>query len=190
MSAPTFTPQLADPAVAAAAVDAHLAGMLRGRVPEDVGWERPADQPLTLYVPLRGFAVPTQVCSYGFDPTAEDITPYAELPDGDDYLLRLFFSHYPQSPPSARFVNPATHRFDAATDLRWLPNIQGTNEVFVHPSYNNAGQLVCCSSTLEFYEVNHGVEPRHRWVPGARFAVLLNTLSRYLRPDAYKGRQG
>lgn len=188
MSPPTLIPQLADPAEAATAVDVHLASMLRGGAPELVGWDRP--DPLSLYVPLRGFTAGTDACSYGFDPAAAHIAPYPQLPPGDDYLLRLYFSHYPQSPASAQFVNPATRRFDPATDLSWLPNIQGATEVFVHPSYNMGGQLICCSATLEFYLVNHDVEPKHQWTPGSSFAQLLNTLSRYLRPDTYQGRQG
>jgi hypothetical protein len=185
---PTLIPQLADPAVAAASLDAHLARILRGRAPADVGWDRP--DKLTLFVPMRGFTVETDFCSYGFDPSAADAVPYADQPDGDDYLLRLFFSHYPQSPPSARFVNPTTRKYDVGTDVKWLPSLEGGTEVHVHQTYETIGQLVCTSSTLEFYKVNHSVEPKHQWRPGSTFIVLLNTLSRYMRPPIYKGRQG
>jgi hypothetical protein len=196
VSAPTLIPQLADPAVAGAALEAHLGQILRGRAPAEVGWElqQPAGQAPTLYVPMRAFTVPANTRSYGFNPTAADIVRYSQMPDGDDYLLRLYFSHYPNSPASATFVNPESRRYDPITDTKWLPLISGTNEVSVHANYNDGvhpvGQLVCCSATLEFYEVNHSVEPKHQWVPGSSFATLLNTLDRYLRPSFYVGRQG
>jgi hypothetical protein len=175
---------------ARAALDRHLARVLGGRSLESVGWARP--DPLTLYVPLRGYTSVTTVPAYGFDPSeppADDEQPFAGAPGGDDYLLRLYFSHYPDWPPSARFVNPATKQF-GPVDNKWLPMISGTNEVQVHASYGGGGgQVICCSATLEFYLVNHSVEERHRWRPGSSFAVTLNTLSRYLRPPAYTGRQ-
>jgi hypothetical protein len=175
---------------ARAAVDGHLGSVLGGRTLESAGWARP--EPLTLYVPLRGYTSPTLVPAYGFDPSeppADGEQPFAGAPDGDGYLLRLYFSHYPGWPPSAQFVNPATRQFGAG-DNAWLPQFSGTNEVAVHASYGGSGkQVICCSATLEFYLVNHGVEDRHRWRPGSSFAITLNILSRYLRPPTYTGRQ-
>jgi hypothetical protein len=172
------------------AVDRHLGQVLAGRALESVGWERP--DPLTLYVPMRGFTTATPTVAYGFDPS-EDLAgaggAFADAPAGDDYLLRLYFSHYPAWPPSARFVNPATRQFTAG-DERWLPMITGTNELYVHANYaGTGGQVICCSATLEFYQVNHGVAEQHRWQPGSSFAATLNVLSRYMRPPAYTGRQ-
>jgi hypothetical protein len=172
-------------------VDSHLGSILGGRSLESAGWARP--DPLTLYVPLRGYASPATVPAYGFDPSeppAAGEQPFAGGPDGDEYLLRLYFSHYPDWPPSARFVNPATRQFGPG-DNAWLPAISGTNEVAVHASYGQppGQQLICCSATLEFYLVGHGVEDRHRWRPGSSFAITLNILSRYLRPPTYTGRQ-
>jgi hypothetical protein len=171
-------------------VDRHLASVLAERTLESVGWARP--DPLTLYVPLRGFTTPTSAFAYGFDPSeppAEGERPFAGAPDGDDYLLRLYFSYYPGWPPSAQFVNPATMQFGPG-DKAWLPMVSDTNELHVHASYGDSGkQVICCSATLEFYLVNHGVEDRHRWQPGSSFAITLNVLSRYLRPPAYTGRQ-
>jgi hypothetical protein len=174
------------------ALDRHLASVLVGRSLESIGWQRP--DPLTLYVPLRGYTKVTAASAYGFDPSepaADSGHAFAGAPEGDEYLLRLYFSHYSDWPPSARFVNPDTGRF-GADDTRWLPMISGTNELHVHPSYGGPGseQLICCSATLEFYLVNHGVENRHRWRPGSSFAITLNVLSRYLRPPTYTGRQG
>jgi len=61
----------------------------------------------------------------------------------------------------AVFVNPATGIY-APGDQRWLPAISGTDEVAVHADYNGRGQLICCSATLEFWLVGHGLEPRPR----------------------------
>lgn len=175
---------------ARAALDRHLDKVLGGRVLEAVGWHRP--DPLTLYVPLRGYTSATSASAYGFDPSeppTDGQQLFAEAPEGDDYLLRLYFSHYPTWPPSARFVNPATKEF-GPHEKEWLPNISGASELHVHAAYGDGGeQLICCSATLEFYLVNHDVQERHRWRPGSSFAITLNTLSRYLRPPTYTGRQ-
>jgi len=187
---PGDVPVPADPGQARAAVERHLAQTLAGRSLESAGWHRP--EPLTLYVPMRGFTTATEASSYGFDPSAdptEDSGRFNGAPTGDDYLLRLYFSHYPAWPPSALFVNPATRLF-AAGDERWLPTINGANEVAVHSAYPGIGQLICCSATLEFYQVRHQVADQHRWQPGSSFASTLNVLSRYMRPPAYVGRQG
>ena len=175
---------------ARAALDSHLGIVLGGRTLASVGWQRP--EPLTLYVPLRGYTCVTTASAYGFDPSEAAVDGeqlFAGVPDGHDYLLRLYFSHYPGWPPSARFVNPVSKQFGSG-DKEWLPMISGTNELHVHASYGTGGeQLICCSATLEFYLVNHDVAGRHRWRPGSSFAVTLNTLSRYLRPPTYTGRQ-
>jgi hypothetical protein len=182
-------PVPADAGQARAALDSHLGRVLSGRTLDAVGWERP--DALTLYVPLRAYTSSTSASAYGFDPSepaADGERPFGGAPAGDDYLLRLYFSHYPNWPPSARFVNPATRLYQAG-DKRWLPTISGTNELAVHASFQVVEQLICCSATLEFYLVNHSVEDRHRWQPGSSFAITLNTLSRYLRPPTYLGRQ-
>ena len=113
---------------ARAALDRHLDSVLGGRPLESVGWHRP--DPLTLYIPLRGYTADTSASAYGFDPSEppQDAgRPFAGTPQGDDYLLRLYFSHYPNWPPSARFVNPDTKQFGSG-DKTWLPMISGTNE--------------------------------------------------------------
>jgi hypothetical protein len=190
MSAARGVPVPAEFGQARAAVDRHLGSVLGGRSLESAGWERP--DPLTLYVPLRGYTSDTSAPAYGFDPSepaADGEQPFSGAPQGHDYLLRLYFSHYPDWPPSARFVNPATKQFGSG-DMKWLPMISGTNELHVHASYGAGGeQLICCSATLEFYLVDHDVQDRHRWRPGFSFAITLNALSRYLRPPAYTGRQ-
>ena len=190
MSIAVGVPVPADFGQARDAVDRHLGQVLAGRSLESVGWERP--DPLTLYVPMRGFTAATTAVAYGFDPAADPPGAdgaLADAPAGDDYLLRLYFSHYPAWPPSARFVNPATRQF-AAGDGRWLPAITGASELHVHANYGGtSGQVICCSATLEFYLVNHQVADPHRWQPGSSFAATLNVLSRYMRPPAYTGRQ-
>lgn len=156
------------PAVAIAALEAHLPQVLRGQSPEEAGWVR-LDK-LTLLIPLHG-----------------------ERQDGtcDSYLLRLHFGYYPEWPPSALFVNPETKTYVFPADSRWLPQITGTNEIAIHTNYGDIGQLVCCSATLEFYRIRHSVEPKHIW-DGARqnFAATLNAIRRGLKPPFYQGRQG
>ena len=189
MSIAPGVPVPADFGQAQDAVDRHLGQVLAGRTLGSVGWERL--DPLTLYVPIRGFTMATTAVAYGFDPAADPAGAgaFADTPAGDDYLLRLYFSHYPAWPPSARFVNPATRQF-AAGDVRWLPAITGASELHVHANYGGtSGQVICCSATLEFYLVNHQVADQHRWQPGSSFAATLNVLSRYMRPPAYTGRQ-
>ena len=171
MSIAAGVPVPADFGQARDAVDRHLGQVLAGRTLESAGWERP--DPLTLYVPMRGFTTATSAFAYGFDPAADPAGAdgaFAGAPAGDDYLLRLYFSHYPAWPPSARFVNPATRQF-AAGDERWLPDDhRGERAACPRELPGASGQVICCSATLEFYLVNHQVADQHRWQPGSSFA--------------------
>lgn len=159
------------PVRAQAAMDDHLPIVLRGRSLAEAGWTRP--DPLTLLVPVVG-----------------------EPADGaaDDYLLRLTFLYYPDWPPSAQFVNPATLAYRFPDDARWLPKVDGTSEIAVHAQYDTPDrkkiQLICASVTLEFYQVLHSVEDRLVWDPRVQnFAATLTAIGRVLRPPYYKGRQ-
>lgn len=156
------------PARARAALEADLPLVLRGRILEEAGWKRP--DPLTLLIPLVG--------------VREDRTE-------DDYLLRLHFGYYPDWPPSARFVNPETGTYRYPDDVRWLPRIEGANEIAVHANYDNRLQLICASVTLEFYQVRHGVADRLVWDPKVQnFAATLAAIRRGLGPPFYRRRQG
>jgi hypothetical protein len=178
------------PQRALASMEDHLGRLLRGRSPEGLGWVRP--DPLSLRVPLRAYRVTTPATAYGFAAgtdgrAGEDA--FSDAPVGDDYLLALNFAYYPDSPPSAKFVNLATGIYTHG-DQRWLPSISGTNEIAVHADYSGRGQLICCSATLEFWLVGHSWESRHAWLPGrSTFALTLNALSHALRPPFYQGRQ-
>lgn len=154
------------PAAAKAALEAHLPKVLRGQTLEEAGWVRP--DPLTLLVPLTG-----------------------ELPSGerDEFLLRLHFGYYPEWPPSAIFVNPTTKRYSFPEDVSWVPKIEGTPEIQTHTNYNSTVQLICCSFTLEFYLVRHGVEEKHLWdSEKMTFGATLYAIRRGLGPQFYKGR--
>lgn len=156
------------PAAAIAALNAHLPMVLEGRALEYLGWQRPT--PLSLLIPVEG------------------------IRDGctsDPYLLRLGFTCYPDWPPSTQFVNPSTLAYEYPRDVKYLPRIEGTNEISVHAQFGALPiQVVCCSATLEFYEVGHGVEDRHLWDPAVHnFAATLNAVRRGLRPPFYKGVQ-
>jgi hypothetical protein len=161
------------PAQAIAALDAHLPLVLRGQTLKQASWRRP--DLLTLLIPVMGFR------------SDDAQTKIVE----DEYLLRLRFGYYPEWPPSAQFINPLTNEFRDPEDKYWLPRIEGTNEIQVHANYGNAhGQVVCCSVTLEFYQVNHGCEERHIWDAQLQnFAATVNAITSALRSSYYKGRQ-
>lgn len=164
MEAPVPVP--ATPSDAIAALDADLPKVLRGRALADAGWHRL--DPLTLIVPMWG-----------------------RRPGGgaDFFLLKMGFGYYRAFPPSAQFVNPKTLDYRPSEDAAWLPRIEGTNEIQVHPNYHSdCPQLICCSFTLEFYRVRHSVEPQHLWQPATlNFAATLNAIERGLH-GYYAGR--
>lgn len=109
----------------------------------DRGWSKPDD--LTLLVPL--------------------LVENVHQRQVDLYLLRLFFDHYPKGPPSAQFVNPMTMTYVYPDDVCWVPRCEGASDIAFHPNYNGGGQLICSSTTLEFYKVNHSVNAEHVWNP-------------------------
>jgi len=156
-----------DVAAGAAALDRHLENILQGKDLDRLGWSRP--DKLTLLVPL--FA--------------------QRASSADLYLVRLGFHSYPEWPPSTQFVNPESLRYDMDTDKKWLPKIEGAIEIAVHPEYDHDGkkiQLICCSYTLEFYEVKHGVDAQHLWDAKTHtFAATLAAIRRGLLPEFYKG---
>jgi hypothetical protein len=167
MTLPYSPPVPCTPADAIAQLELDLPLILKGMPLEQSSWVRV--DPLTLLVPVAGIRA--------------DCEP-------DLYFLRLQFGYYRTFPPSAQFVNPLTLRYDASKDKAWLPKIDGNPEIAVHADYQNKGQLICCSATLEFYLVGHTVEPKHVWDPKSQnFAATLNAVRRGLRSNFYKGRQ-
>lgn len=141
---------------------------LKGASPAERGWAVPND--LTLLAPF-----------------------FCERADGsiDFFLLRLLFDHYASAPPSACFVNPATLSYSHPADMAWVPRIEGHSSIGFHPSYSGGGQLICSSTTLEFYQVNHGVEDKHRWRPGEMtFMTTLAAIKSGLAKPYYIGRAG
>jgi hypothetical protein len=167
MAARGADPVMADPQVALAALEEHLPKALRGVPFELSGWQRP--DPLTLFVPVWG------------------------LCDGppDLFLLRLNFAYYPEWPPSAKFINPITKAYDHGSDLKWLPKIENHQRIQVHALYNNQTQLICSSTTLEFYLVRHGVEARDLWdAQSQNFSSTLNAVRDGLQRHTYRGRMG
>ncbi len=160
-------PVLATPSDAISALESDLPKALRDRSLEEAGWRRLDD--LTLLVPLQGRQ------ANGSD---------------DEYLLRLGFTCYPDWPPSAQFVNPHTLNYDPAKDKCWLPRIDGCPEIAVHPQYQNQGQLICCSLTLEFYAIRHDIKPEHVWNPEKHnFSATINQIDWAIKSQFYKGRQ-
>jgi hypothetical protein len=159
-----------DPHRGIEALQRDLLKVLRGSSLIEVGWAQ--TDPLTLFVPMFGL-------------NADGVY--------DFYLVRLNFLYYPEWPPSAQFVNPGTLAFTGVDDKKWLPHIEGTNEIAVHEAYKqhegaNPIQLICCSTTLEFYAVRHGVQPQHVW-DGTKmnFSATLAALRYGLRAPHYKG---
>jgi hypothetical protein len=160
------TPVLATPSDAIAAFERDLPKALKNRTLEEAGWHRLDD--MTLLVPLQGRQVNGTI---------------------DSYLLRMGFACYPEWPPSTLFVNPQTLSYDKAKDQCWLPKIEACSEIAVHTDYQNHGQLICCSLTLEFYAILHGVQPEHVWNSQKHnFAATINQIDWALRSQFYKGR--
>lgn len=163
------TPIPNTPSKAASAFEGHLANYLKLRSakdPSELGMEVKDELTLVVFLTAKGNFL------------------------NDAYALRLHFGYYPDWPPSARFVNPVTLAYDKTIDRQWLPSIQGTNEIAVHPDYNGQGQLVCNSMTLEFYLVNHSYsKPEHLWRPEMTFESTLTVVTWALNSPFYKGRQ-
>lgn len=144
-----------------------LQSVLKGDTLTDRGWSTPDE--LTLLVPMLAE-----------NPLAGQV---------DLYLLRLVFDHYPKGPPSAQFINPITMAYQYPDDLRWVPKCENAPDIHFHPIYNNAGQLICSSTTLEFYRVNHDVKAEHVWDPQRmNFMATLAAIRRGLAPAYYRGR--
>lgn len=144
----------------------HLEAVLKEATLAEKGWFKPDD--LTLLVPM--FAANQQ------------------QGQGDLYLLRLVFDHYPKGPPSAQFVNPVTLTYSYPEDVRWVPKCEGAPDIHFHPNYSG-GQLICSSTTLEFYKVNHEVNAEHVWNPERmNFMSTLAAIRRGLAPAYYRGR--
>jgi hypothetical protein len=140
---------------------------LKGSTLTDRGWAMPDD--LTLLVPMLAE-----------NPAAGQV---------DFYLLRLFFDHYPKGPPSAQFINPVTHEYSYPADVQWVPRIENAGDIHFHPNYNGNCQLICSSTTLEFYKVNHEVKAEHVWdSEQMNFTTTLAAVRRGLAPAFYRGR--
>lgn len=140
--------------------------VLKGASPAERGWAVPND--LTLLVPLFASAA---------------------AGTSDFYLLKLFFDHYDSGPPSAQFVNPITMSYSFPGDVIWVPRIEGHTAIAFHANYSNQGQLICSSTTLEFYKVNHGVEDGHIWRQGQMtFLTTISAIKAGLAQPFYKGR--
>ena len=143
-----------------------LQDALKGASPATRGWAMPND--LTLLVPL-------------FSPSVNG--------NSDSYMLRLFFDHYSNGPPSALFVNPLTMSYSFPGDVMWVPLIEGHSAIHFHTNYGDGGQLICSSTTLEFYKVNHSVEEQNIWRPGhMTFLSTISAIKAGLTLPYYKGR--
>lgn len=143
-----------------AALDAHLPAVLEGKTLADIGWSRVS--PYTLCIPLWAM-------------------------QQDFYLLRLQFDCYPEWPPGAQFVNPITKNYEKEKDVCWLPVIEAPN-LRVHKDYQGQGQLICNSSTCEFYKVRHALDkPEHIWKSTYTFMHTLSTI-RHAMYASYSGR--
>jgi len=160
----------ADPVRGAAALAEHLPRVLsleRAASLADSGWRQPNQ--LTLLVPISG--------------TYQNAT--------DSYLLRLGFQAYPEWPPSAQFVNPESLDYRYPADQHHIPRLT-SSECQTHAAYQRDGtsmpiQLICCSATLEFYQVLHGVEEKHVWRSTNTFLTTLTAIRRAM-VESYQGR--
>jgi hypothetical protein len=133
---------------------------------EALGWTRP--NKLSLLIPMRA----------------------SRNGQTDDFVLRLGFQAYRFWPPSALFVNPNTSRFDYPQDTQFVPRLTSP-ECQTHTAYARPGggttQLICCSATLEFYEVLHDVKPEHVWQDTHTFYTTIVAVERAMT-SFYEGR--
>jgi hypothetical protein len=134
---------------------------------EELGWAQP--DALTILIPL----------SASIDGST------------DHYLLKLGFHCYRDWPPSAQFVNPETKQYNWPSDQPCVPKIESP-ECRTHPNYpttpsGSSIQLICCSATLEFYDVLHQVEPHHVWSETSTFLTTLKAIQRSMQTH-YMGR--
>ena len=139
--------------------------MLGATSMEDLGWSRP--NKLTLLIPLSGIY----------------------QGHTDDYLLRLGFQAYRAWPPSAQFVNPETQSYSCPQDQHHVPRLT-SEECRTHIEYLHGErkiQLICCSATLEFYEVKHHVKLEHLWSESDNFWITVNAIKRAM-DSFYQGR--
>jgi len=163
-------PVLSSPLLAKEAFERDLEKVLkrRGNSLSDLRWERLGD--LCLFVPVIGRV-----------PGSETV---------DQYLVKLEFGYYPEWPPSTIFVNPNTRSYDLAKDKCWLPSVVDCTEFRVHDNYQQVGQVVCSSVTLEFYKVLHDVKPEHVWNPEKQnFGHTIYQVEWALNSSFHKGRQ-
>jgi len=133
---------------------------------EALGWSRPSK--LSLLVPLTGTLNGKE----------------------DRFVLRLGFQAYRSWPPSVQFVNSETGNYVYPQDQQFVPRLTSP-ECQTHAAYNLPGgrtvQLVCCSATLEFYEVLHSVHPDHLWRDTDTFFTTITAIRKALT-SAYQGR--
>lgn len=154
----------------AAALDEDIPRVLRlmgASSLEGLGWSRLSK--LSLLVPMSG--------SY--------------QGNEDRYLLRLGFQAYRKWPPSAQFVNPGTKGYVYPDDQQFVPKLT-SSECYTHVAYRQTQQgppvqLICCSATLEFYEVLHQVKPEHLWKETDTFLTTIMAIRKALT-SFYGGR--
>jgi hypothetical protein len=99
----------------------------------------------------------------------------------DCFLLKLGFQAYRTWPPSAQFVNPSTLSYEYPQDRIHVPILRSP-ECHSHPEYDKPGggkmQLICCSATLEFYDVLHSVQPQHIWGERDTFLTTIHAIQK------------
>lgn len=167
MAAPGIAPTI-DALVGAAALDEDIPrvlGLEGAPSLAELGWVRP--NRLSLLVPMTGILAGAT----------------------DQYLLRLGFQAYRKWPPSAQFVNPATQAYSYPQDQHHVPRLTspGCQTHTAYPKGAGTIQLVCCSATLEFYEVLHSVEPHHLWRESNTFLTTIVAIRRAF-VSHYQGR--
>jgi hypothetical protein len=155
-------PPTMDAMAGAAALDQDLPRVLRAldAVSLDaLGWSRP--NRLSLIVPMTG----------------------VHLGKSEAFTLKLAFQAYRTWPPSAQFVNPETLAYNYPIDRQHVPILTSPG-CHSHPEYDKPGggkmQLICCSATLEFYEVLHSVQPEHVWRDTDTFLTTIDAIQKAL----------
>ena len=154
-------PEVTPPATARAAVLRH-----RDRALEGLKWEEDEANDLVLFVTTPAVAASGQI---------------------DLYMVKLGFAYYPDWPPSATFVDPATRQYSP----RHWPVIENSDRMALHPTYGDAPEgLICNSMFFEFYFWGgHGRNPQLTWEKGRHtMAASISELKIHLQPPYYQRR--
>jgi hypothetical protein len=168
-------PEPADPEIAAATFQRHLAQFFatgRGATP---GWGRTDLNPLEAVI---------RVPAIRADGTE------------DHYYVKLGAEYYDVWPPRAKFIEPVKGGGwgSPALSSRWWPKQEGSpgfafglHHTYTYPD-QTVDQLLCFSHTFEYYISSHNPKDEEKWQQGVHtVSATLNRIAMVLTAPNYLG---